>query len=200
MDTQLYFREDQRFRSPFLWIPLIGVTAFFSGTIVWMISRQVFQDIPFGDDAMSNGKMLVLGAFILLINASLLALVASFKLQTEVTNEGLFIRVLPFHRKTRKIDLEGIAAVSAVQYRPAMEYGGWGIRTGRNGRAYNAIGNLGVRIDYEHGYHLMVGTCHPEELKMAMDAMLGAQGIALPEPTEVETPVQEDEAAPDEND
>ena len=184
MDNQLLFREDQQFRSPLLWIPLLGVTAFCCGTVLWMISRQVIQDIPFGEDAMSNGRMLVLGGLVILLNVALLAFIASMKLQTEVTTAGLFLRFLPLQRKTRLIDMDGVTAVSSVQYRPAMEYGGWGIRYGRNGRAYNVTGNLGVRIDYDNGQHLLIGTRHPDTLKEAIDQMMAAQGIACAEPGE----------------
>ncbi len=176
MESQLLFREDQRFRSPFLWIPLFGATAFCCGTILWMVQRQVIQDIPFGEDAMSNSQMLLLGGAIILLDLLFLGFMASLKLQTEVTTEGLFIRFWPLHRKTRLIDMEDVASIGAVEYRPAMEYGGWGIRYGRNGRAYNVTGNLGVRIDYGSGYHLLIGTCHPQELEAALVAMMAAQG------------------------
>ncbi len=176
MEYQLFFREDQRFRSPFLWIPLFGATAFCCGTILWMIGRQVIQDIPFGDDAMSNSQMLVLGGMVILLDVLFLLFMASLTLQTEVTTEGLFIRFKPIHRKTRRIDMEDVVSIGAVEYRPAMEYGGWGIRYGRNGRAYNVTGNLGVRIDYSNGYHLLIGTCYPQELEAALVAMMAAQG------------------------
>ena len=169
MEPEILFREDQQFRQPLLWIPLCCVSAFLGGTVVWMISRQVIQDIPFGKDAMSNERMLLLGGLILALNAGVLLFIALLKLQTEVTTRGLFIRFKPLHRKTRQIDLTGVTAVTAVEYRPAMEYGGWGIRRGRHGLAYSVTGNLGVRIDYEHGYHLLIGTRHPEALKEAID-------------------------------
>ncbi len=185
MQPTMLFREDQTFRSPFLWIPLFGVTAFCCGTVVWMISRQVIQDIPFGDDAMSNMQMVGLGGIVIAMNLALLLFVASLKLQVEVTTQGLFIRFLPLQRKTRQIDFSDVTGVNSVVYRPAMEYGGWGIRYGRNGQAYNARGNLGVRIDYSNGYHLLVGSCHPDELKEALDAMMVAQGIECVPPPEV---------------
>lgn len=187
MNPTLLFREDQRFRSPLLWIPLIGVTAFCCGTIAWMISRQVVQEIPFGEDAMSNGKMLALGGAVIALNFFLLALVASLKLQTEVTTAGLFLRFRPLQRKTRLIDMDGLTQVASVVYRPAMEYGGWGIRYGRRGQAYNVTGNLGVRLDYDNGYHLLIGTCQPEALKLAIDQMMAARGIACLPPEDNES-------------
>ena len=196
MEFQLFFREDQRFRSPFLWIPLFGATAFCCGTILWMIGRQVIQDIPFGDDAMSNNQMLLLGGAVILLDVLFLVFMASMKLQTEVTTEGLFIRFWPLHRKTRLIDMEDVVSIGAVEYRPAMEYGGGGIRYGRNGRAYNVTGNLGVRIDYGSGYHLLIGTCHPQELEAALVAMMAAQGKETVTPDDVHDEALDD--GPDE--
>lgn len=174
MPPEALFREDQQFRQPILWIILLGMTAFCGGTIAWMISRQVIQGIPFGEDAMSNDRMVLLGAIILALNGILLLLFYTLKLQTEVTAQGLFIRFKPFHRKTRQIDLSGVTSVESVQYRPAMDYGGWGIRRGRSGTAYNVTGDLGVRIDYENGYHLLIGTRYPDELKAAIDQYMAA--------------------------
>ncbi|MBL7648561.1 MAG: hypothetical protein JNK74_20490 [Candidatus Hydrogenedentes bacterium] len=175
MPPEILFREDQQFRQPILWIVLLGVSAFCIGTIAWMISRQVLQGIPFGEDAMSNDQMVALGATIVLLNAFVLWLLHAMKLQTEVTEAGLFVRFKPIHRKTRKIDLTGVTSVASVKYRPAMEYGGWGIRRGRRGMAYNVSGDLGVRIDYENGYHLLIGTRYPEELKAAVDQCMAAR-------------------------
>lgn len=175
MQPEILFREDQQFRQPLLWIPLICVTAFCCGTILWMIRRQVLLDIPFGDDAMPNSQMLLLGGIIIALNLGLLSFIAVLKLQTEVTTQGLFIRFKPIHRRTRQIDLSDVTTVTAIQYRPALEYGGWGIRRRRNGMAYNVVGDLGVRIDYENGYHLLIGTRRPEALKQAIDQALAGQ-------------------------
>ena len=175
MESAILFREDQKFRQPILWIILLCVSSFCIGTILWMISRQVIQDIPFGDDAMSNTQMLVLGGIIVLIDFGVLLFIAALTLQTEVTADGLFVRFKPLHRKVRQIDLDGVTAVSAVQYRPALEYGGWGIRWARNGKAYNVSGDLGVRIDYENGYHLLIGTRHPDALQQAIEQCMAAR-------------------------
>lgn len=175
MPSEILFREDQQFRQPILWILLLGVSAFCIGTIAWMISRQVVQGIPFGDDAMSNNQMVALGTVITGLNAVILWLMYALKLQTEVTEDGLFLRFKPLHRKTRKIDLSEVTSIASVKYRPAMEYGGWGIRRGRRGTAYNVSGDLGVRIDYENGYHLLIGTRYPEELKVAIDRCMAAR-------------------------
>ena len=50
------------------------------------------------------------------------------------------------------------------------EFGGWGIRVSRNGRAYNASGNTGVQLVLADGSHILIGTQRAEELLAALRA------------------------------
>lgn len=165
---RVYFREDQRFRQAFLWVPLIFGSAFVSGTTVWMIMRQVVQDNPFGEQAMSNGAMLALGAFVLGVNFAILLFFVVAKMQLEVNDRGLFLRFFPFHSKTRQISLDDVESISAVEYRALLEYGGYGIRRSRRATLYGVRGIEGVRIDYSNGCHVMLGTQHPDALFQAL--------------------------------
>jgi hypothetical protein len=171
----IYFREDQRFRSPLLWVPLIVASAFLSGTTVWMIMTQVVQGKPFGEDAMSNSAMLALGGFVLLFNLLVVMFFVVAKMQVEVNSEGLFLRFFPFHRKTRCINLEGATRVSVEFYRALLEYGGWGIRRYPRATLYSTGGDHGVRIDFDNGCHIMLGTRHPEALMNALKHLLPAE-------------------------
>jgi hypothetical protein len=44
------------------------------------------------------------------------------------------------------------------------EYGGWGIRMGRNNKAYNVSGNIGIQIIFNDESKLLIGTNEPEEI------------------------------------
>lgn len=168
----IYFREDQRFRQPLLWIPLIVASAFLSGTTIWMIMRQVVQDTPFGEDAMSNSSMLGMGAFVLLVNACIILFFATAKMQTEVNDGGLFVRFFPFHRKTRRIGLEQVTRVSIEEYNAFLEYRGYGIRRYPKATLYAVGGNQALRLDYDNGCHILLGTRHPEAMLAAMKRIL----------------------------
>ena len=61
----------------------------------------------------------------------------------EVRRDSLYYRFYPFHISIHRIACEDIKAVKARTYRPIMEYGGWGIRWSRRGKAYNVYGNRG---------------------------------------------------------
>ena len=58
-----------------------------------------------------------------------------------------------------------IRRIEVVSYRPIADYGGWGIRSGRDGeRVLNARGNRGVRLELADGTRLLIGSQRPEEL------------------------------------
>jgi hypothetical protein len=58
--------------------------------------------------------------------------------------------------------------VAAVTCHPITEYGGWGIRWTLRGKAYNVSGRRGVRLDYENGKHLLIGSTRADELATAI--------------------------------
>jgi hypothetical protein len=39
-----------------------------------------------------------------------------------------------------------------------MEYGGWGIKYGKMGKAYNVSGNRGVQLEFTDGKRLLIGS------------------------------------------
>ncbi len=73
----------------------------------------------------------------------------------------------------RSISMITIARVEVVQYRPIADYGGWGIRIGRDGeRVLNARGNRGVRFHLIDGSRILIGSQRPEELALAVEGAL----------------------------
>jgi hypothetical protein len=104
---------------------------------------------------------------VLLVSLALPLAVAFFLLQmtTEVT--ATEVRVwfgwVPIYR--RAVAITNVKRFEVVQYRPIVDYGGWGVRTGRDGeRVLNARGNRGVRIELVDGTRLLIGSQRPEEL------------------------------------
>ena len=53
------------------------------------------------------------------------------------------------------------------------DYGGWGIRRGRRGWAYNVSGNRGVLLQLENEKTLLIGSQRPDELAAAIEAQRG---------------------------
>jgi hypothetical protein len=101
------------------------------------------------------------------IGLALPLLLAAFVLQmtTEVTPTEIRVWFgwVPIYR--RVVSISGIRRYAVVQYRPIVDYGGWGIRAGRDGeRVLNARGNRGVRLELTDGSKLLIGSQRPEEL------------------------------------
>ncbi|MDI6783925.1 MAG: DUF6141 family protein, partial [bacterium] len=90
------------------------------------------------------------------------------KLTTEVHEDGIYIRFEPFVRK--KILFSEMKQYTARTYRPIREYGGWGIRYGWKGTAYNVSGNRGVQLELNNGKRILIGSQRPEELVRAIKA------------------------------
>ena len=53
-------------------------------------------------------------------------------------------------------------------YSPITEYGGWGIKWGSGGKAYNVSGNRGVQQEFTDGKRLLIGSQKPEQLDSAI--------------------------------
>lgn len=149
-----------------LFVGLWGLISFSAGLALILV--QVVLDHPLGTRPLPNVAALALGVTVISLATGLLWLVRVCTFQTEVTPSGFFYRFYPFHQKTRQLDLTGVTAIVAVHYRPVRDYGGWGMRRGANSRCYNVSGEEGVRIDYDNGCHVMIGSQRALELEAAL--------------------------------
>jgi hypothetical protein len=95
----------------------------------------------------------------------LVLVVGVLRMTTVVTPGELHVWFgwLPTYRKV--VLLGTVQRVEVVRYRPFADFGGWGIRIGRDGeRALNARGDRGVRLFLADGTRLLIGSQRPEEL------------------------------------
>ncbi len=165
------FEEAQQFRQPWLWA-LVGVT--FSAIFVllgWMTYTQLVLGHPVGNHPTSDTGLAVLVAAVTTLNLGILALFFHARLDVAVDKQAVRVRFRPFHRKERVFPIASIVKAEAVTYRPVADYGGWGIRRGRAGWAYNVSGNRGVRLAFEDGKSLLIGSARADELASAIAAV-----------------------------
>ncbi|MEX0790190.1 MAG: hypothetical protein WD178_05375 [Actinomycetota bacterium] len=87
----------------------------------------------------------------------------SIKLVTEVGGDTVTLRYKGL-LKTRTIPISTIRSAHARTYRPLREYGGWGIKMGRSGWAYNVSGNEGVQLKLDGARPLLIGSRKAGEL------------------------------------
>lgn len=131
---------------------------------------QLYLGHPWGDRPMSNAGLLISAALSFIITAGITLLFYTLKLITEVDAEGVHIRFFPLTSKHIRFD--DIRSCNARTYRPIREYGGWGIRFNREGRAYNVSGDAGVQLELTKGRPLLIGSQRAEALARAINAHL----------------------------
>ena len=170
-------------------------TAF--GTATWGLIQQLVLDEPFGTKPLSDAGLILVSAFLFGIGVLVGWLLLGACLVTTVTTEGLFVRFRPFHRKQKCLGPAGLVRWQARVYRPVREFGGWGIRFGRNGKAYNVSGNEGVDLAYTDGKRILLGSQRMHELEAAIEEMMRAnpQGAAAPGPRSQAPPRKGPESA-----
>ena len=152
-----YFREDQEFRQPWLWILLVALTAFAAGIVSVSLAQQPA-------DSRGTWTVALMGVGVPVAAAVLLYVL---KLSVSIDDRYLHVRYFPLLR--RDIPLEDIVHFEVRTYRPIREYGGWGIRYsfGR-GMAFNVSGNRGVQLELKNGKRVLIGSQRPEELAAAL--------------------------------
>lgn len=163
-ETQPVFREVQPLRQPWVWAIVVGVAALTKVVFV----KQVILKQPFGKNPMQDSVLVVIWAIFGLI-FPIVAFIS--KLITEVHSDGIYIRYMPFHWSFRRIGFEDIAHYEVRVYNPIREYGGWGIRKGINGTAYNVSGNEGVLLLLNSGKQILIGSQRPGELAQAIQSI-----------------------------
>ncbi|MFC1477379.1 DUF6141 family protein [candidate division KSB1 bacterium] len=165
LNTTVIMREVQYFRQ--VWMLLLCLIP--SAFVLYMAVQQLVFKHPMGNNPASDTVMVILAV---VFGILLPVFILSTHLTTEVRQDGLYIRFFPFHVRTKKISLEDIALCEAVTYRPIRDYGGYGIRYGRKGKAYNVSGSRGIRIEYAGGKKLLIGSQDPEALLQSLQAFV----------------------------
>ena len=150
------YTETQRFTQGWLWLILIGV---------W--SSMVYSIIT--APPQTNAAVYVsFGIGILLP-----LLFWQMRLITRITEEGIYVRFIPFHFKEKFFPWETITASYVRTYSPLKEYGGWGIKYGFNGQGlvYNVAGNVGLQLQFKEGEAILIGTQKGEEIEQVLVAL-----------------------------
>jgi hypothetical protein len=157
--TPPLFREVQRFRQWFFWVPVSLVTA-----IMWW---QFAEQVVLGHSRRSDlSPSWVAWALFIAFGLGFPAFALVVRLVTEVRPGMLSVRLIPFRAK--RILFQEILGAEARRYSPLREFGGWGIRIGRDGRAYTAYGNQAVQLTLAGGGRVLIGTQHSDELLAAL--------------------------------
>jgi hypothetical protein len=152
METEILYEEIQKFnKGLLLFLQLI--------TGALLITATTF--LIFGVDMKEVG-LAVLSASVICILISL-AFTHS-KLITQIRTDGIYVSFPPFQTSFTKCKWENISRLYIRKYNPLKEYGGWGIRFGYKGRAYNISGNIGIQIVFTDNSQLLIGTNEADDI------------------------------------
>jgi hypothetical protein len=162
--ASVYFREVQRFGQIWIWL-LVGLVTGVAwyGAIIQLVYKK-----PFGDKPAPDSLMVVIWV---VFGVGFPLLFYSIRLVTEVRPDGVYVRFVPLHRSFHKISSADIQSCEVVTYRPLRDYGGYGIRYGIQGKAYNVSGNRGVRLHLKDKKPLLIGSQSAEQLAAAVRAI-----------------------------
>ncbi len=160
---EILFSETQYF-SKWIFILVIAIAVFAITSNLIVTDKDPGSSL-YEDDMIS----IVMLSFFLPI--SLTALIFLMKLQTTVYPDCICIRFFPLW--SRKIGFDQIEQCYAREYKPILEYGGWGIRGSfSKGKAYNARGNEGVQLILKNGKKILIGSQKHDELAETINAAI----------------------------
>jgi hypothetical protein len=162
--SQPIFREVQR------WSPAIRLVFL---SLLLVVDVGVVLAILTTERAPSDAVPLFFStALAVVVSLGVAVLLWTNRLTTEVRTDGILVRYFPFHRRWRQFPAQELSECYARRYRPIREYGGWGIRYGWHGRAYNVSGNEGVQLVFKDGKRLLIGSKRPGELETAIRSIM----------------------------
>ncbi len=158
------FREVQGFQQ--WWLILILLIP--SGIMLYGAYVRFVLQQPFGHVGSEPSPLWLDVTMFIVIGLGLPYLMTRMKLIVEVHADGLYYRFVPLHFRWQFIGFDQIKTATATTYRPILDYGGWGIRYGAKGKAYNVSGNEGVFLALKNGSNVLFGSRKMLELEMAL--------------------------------
>lgn len=138
------FYETQQFRQLWVW------------TIILLVMFALITPIFFGVIGIILSIVLVSFSF------GFIFLFWKMKLITTIKEDGINIIFVPFTNFI--IPFSKIKYYKIREYRPIIEYGGWGIRFNKSGKAYTVCGTTGLQISLLNGKEILIGTQRPDPI------------------------------------
>ncbi len=153
---KIEFKEKQKFTQWWLWLLSIGLGAI----AVYGFIQQVLFGVDFGDKPMSNIGLIIFTLFVF----GFIYFNWYMTLITEITNEGIKVRFVPFVKK--EIKWNELKSAKIVNY----GFVGYGIRLGsKYGTVYNMRGDKGLAVELNNGKKFVIGTQKELELKKVVE-------------------------------
>ena len=149
------FEEKQRFTQWWIW--LIHLAS---------ISSVVYAFYTYSDNTAEKDTT---GLIILVVTVIAVSIfIHTIQLSTTINDSGIEYQLFPFQWNKKHLGWKALKSITTRKYNPILEYGGWGYRIGRKGKALNIKGNQGIQLELTTGKSLLIGTQKPEEAQQTI--------------------------------
>ena len=157
MEKEILFEESQKFRQWWIWLIMaLEIVIIFFGVFQIITSQEIKNKLI---------PLIIIVPFSLSILVPTILLFLYMRLETQVRKDGIYVKFFPFHRSFREYKWDTVSKSFVRQYDPIGEYGGWGLRNGPKGKAFNVSGDEGLQLEFIDNKNLLIGTNKPKELK-----------------------------------
>jgi hypothetical protein len=160
----MIFKETQKFGQPWIWVLLGSVGLLTIGIFGTGIYQQIIMGHKFGNNPMSDTGLIIVFSLVTLLNISIFLLFGFARLTTIIDKMGIEYQFRPFHLSPHLIYWNMIENYKVIKYDPLKDYGGWGIKSNKQGKAYTLSGDKGLLIYLKSGKKIMIGTQKDSEL------------------------------------
>lgn len=169
---KIYFQEEQHLKNYWIWISIffsgLGIVAIFAV----LLFRQVKQGEVIGNNPMTDTELIITSILTISVYVLIFLLLRLIRLITIISDQGIQFKYFPFHLKFHEIKKSEIESYDVITYKPIRDYGGWGIKIGKNGKAYNVYGNQGLIVKLTSGKKVLFGTQRNDAVQYAMKKMM----------------------------
>jgi hypothetical protein len=153
------FHEEQRLSNRRMKIQLATLPVAFTVLLIWQVILKHTQVRKSLSDGEVIGWTIVLWLLYFRLN--------SVKLVTDLKAPKFSVSLRGVFRSC-KIPLEQVDRVEVITFDPVRDFGGFGIRSTKAGRACLAYGTRGVLVSLRDGAPVVIGSQRPEALADAI--------------------------------
>lgn len=152
MNGEIIFKESQKFKQLWVWLIL--------SLYLFLIQFFIYRLISSSHDFRSNIAIYIA----LLILILMIILFFNTRLDTLITDKGIYIKFKPFQCKYKYYDWNSISDFGIISYSSFKDFGGFGIRWNSETTAYLISGSRGLNLHFKNGKKVLVSTSNEYEL------------------------------------
>lgn len=158
--TNILYREAQTFSHSLVWLVVLCIT--FSS--VYFALPLIFE---MTGDRSPTTPIVIASSIFLAIGFILPVLLLAIKLRTQVRDDGLYIRVVPFQSSFKKISLEDLQNCEPYEKREKEE-NKLGLMYAISKKAYSLGGKRGIKLEFKNGQTILLESKRQEKIIQAI--------------------------------